>query len=130
MKKRTKTWNLRTKIITALRKIWRNSPLRTAALQNACVDPSKPVRYRTYKCSNCGKDYLIQLIDVDHIVSNQNKTVSYDTWIETIFLGVKTINIKDGKHTIDNVDLNDFVKNHLQVLCVHCHREKTKKGTL
>jgi len=131
-KKQKATWNRDGKITSAIRKIWRTSPMKVLALEMACVDSSQPVRKRLYKCAICGGEFVAQLCDVDHKV--EGKGEEWGVFIERIFLGISKVTYTpEGHPMVDGESLESYVTDHLDVLCIDCHKDKTtkakKKGT-
>jgi len=123
--KEKKDWNRHQKVISAIRKIWKMSPIRSYALKLACVDSSKPVRSRLYRCACCGEDFLAQLMDVDHkIAATKNEPI--DVFIDRMFLGISKIVYIDGEPYADGVHLEELCLKFLAVLCASCHKQKTK----
>jgi 5-methylcytosine-specific restriction endonuclease McrA len=96
--KKAKPYNWDTKIMSALRRIWRYSPERKAALDAATVGKD------TVRCGSCGQETHKKLAAVDH-VETVVPLAGFQSWDETI------ARMKSTK---------------LMVLCCECHSKKTK----
>ena len=129
MKKKA-PWNLRTRLVSAIRKVWRTSPLRLEALRQACVDMNVKTYDRKYKCSECGGEFLLAQVDVDHLEAGRGE--NYQEMVDRLFCGVLTATTSDEGKT--HVKLGDgsqkplecVVGAFLRVLCKSCHAKKTK----
>ncbi len=86
---------LKTKIRSALRKLWMYSDERNQAIKNARVERGK------YRCELCSGLFGRKEIQVDHI-EPVGKLISYDDFVAKLFCGVSG----------------------LRVLCVRCHLER------
>jgi len=89
---------VKTYVKAALRRTWGRSKQRQAALKAA------KIAYGQYTCALCKGVHRRKYIQVDHIVP-VGKFISFDLYIERLFCPAK----------------------ELQVLCVECHKNKTKK---
>lgn len=137
MKKEKKPikWVLRVKIISALRKEFRNSPLFRQAKRNARVEVPKENKDGStakkpavmYRCSSCqelfsekkdGKSQ-IQVDHIDPVLDTENGFVDWNTWIDRMFLGIDYWDEKKG--------VTPDVSEKIQILCLKCHKEKTDK---
>jgi 5-methylcytosine-specific restriction endonuclease McrA len=97
--KKKKEWTYKGYLFGALRRIFRWSPERRAALEAARQGLK-------YLCAKCGKLFDKRKIAVDHItpvVSPETGFVDWNTYIVRLFV----------------------TKDQLQVLCKPCHKEKT-----
>ena len=125
--KKATTKNTKTQIIAAIRKIWRNHPLKKSCLDAACVDLKAKTYERKYICAKCKKSFLAQSVDVDHITPAP-KNESVDSFIKRIFCDIKSYK---GDTCILNSGENTTIKMqaafYLRVLCKNCHKEITKK---
>jgi hypothetical protein len=95
--KKKKVYNLKSRIVAGIRKVWRFSPLRTEVKKRCKVDGF-------YRCDKCRK--LTDHVDVDHIQPAIDPTLGwqgYDSFIERLFCDI----------------------NNLQGLCLSCHSGKT-----
>ena len=96
--RKSKTWNLKSKLIPAIRKIWLYSPLRKEVLTNAKVDGK-------FRCNIC-KD-LFEKVHVDHIkpiVSlKEGFTDDWNEYIRNTFCDIR----------------------NLQAICEQCHSAKS-----
>jgi 5-methylcytosine-specific restriction endonuclease McrA len=99
-KKEPKAYNWDAKIMAALRKIWRFSPERKAALDAA----ANPENKQEVVCASCGAWTHVKLAKVDHVVPIVPVS-GFDTWDAVIY------RLRFGA---------------LQVLCEPCHKVKTK----
>lgn len=99
--KKKRVWNLKTKIVVALRQVWLRSPLRYEAIKNAREHPNQ------YRCAICREFFPAKEIRVDHIVKvvGAKGIDSWDDFISALFCDAT----------------------NLQILCVPCHKEKTKQ---
>jgi 5-methylcytosine-specific restriction endonuclease McrA len=97
--KKLKAWNKTAKIRSALRQVWRWSPLRQEALKKARIGRG------SYLCAGCGKIFGPKDIAVDHV-----EPVTPIGW--------------DSRDWTTYVDR--LFGNKLQILCRDaCHKEKT-----
>jgi hypothetical protein len=101
--KRAKPYNWNSKIMSAIRKIWRYSPERRAALK-AAEHPAKHPADNLVLCAACGQWVHPKLADVDHIEPVVPVT---------------------GFDSFDAV-IHRLQFNALAVLCDECHSRKTK----
>lgn len=100
--KKKRTWNLKSLIISHLRKIFFYSPLRKLALDSAKTETG------LYKCAVTKKAFPINLVTVDHInpvVEPKKGWKDWNTFIERLFCDVS----------------------NLQVLSKDAHKKKTEK---
>lgn len=97
MTKKAKAYNWDTKIMSAIRKIWRFSPERRQCLAEATID-------WLALCKACGQYVHHKLITVDH-VDPVVPTTGFDSW--------------DGV-------IHRMRYNKLTTLCESCHKAKTK----
>ena len=128
-------WVLRAKIISVLRREFRNSPLFRAAKKNARVEVPKYNQDGSeskkpavmYRCAECKELYSEKKdgksqIQVDHIEPVLDTKIGFkdwNMWIERMFLGVDVWDEKKG-------NIPD-VSDKLQILCLKCHKEKTDR---
>jgi len=106
--KKKRTWNLRTRITTELRRLWLYSPERQKAILSARKDdPKKPYKHL---CAGCEKEITLKELKVDHIEPMVPVTgvVSWTDTMNSLFCD------SPG----------------LQILCVECHKIKTKEEHL
>jgi 5-methylcytosine-specific restriction endonuclease McrA len=99
-KKTAKIYNWDTKIVAAIRKVWRYSPER-----RACLDAARdPHEKKLVQCAKCLEYFNEKLVTVDHIEPCVPVTgfVSYDAFIKAL------------------------KENSTQILCEECHSVKTK----
>ena len=99
-KKEPKAYNWDAKIMAALRKIWRFSPERKAALDAA----ANPENKQEVVCASCGAWTHVKLAKVDHLFPIV-PVAGFDSWDDVI-------------HTLRF--------GSLQVLCESCHAFKTR----
>jgi 5-methylcytosine-specific restriction endonuclease McrA len=99
--KKSKTYNLQTRIRSALRKLWLWSPMRRNALAKARIGRG------LYECSDCKNIFSRQDIAVDHTIP-VTPISGFDTWDEFI---QRLFCSPEG----------------LKVLCSLCHSLKTKE---
>jgi 5-methylcytosine-specific restriction endonuclease McrA len=97
MKTKAKAYNWDTKIMSAIRKIWRFSPERRQCLAEATRDG-------LCLCHSCGQWVHHKLVTVDH-VDPVVPTTGFDSW--------------DGV-------IQRMRHNNLTTLCDPCHKLKTK----
>lgn len=96
-----KAKSLETKLRSAIRLIWSRSSERRAILKSATIDD--PENGKGFTCPTCGRDWPIQMAEVDHeppigTLVSWKDTVSF---IEKMFFGPQ------------------------RALCKLCHRKKT-----
>jgi len=124
---------VKTKMIAAIRKIWRNSPLRKCALEMHCATPFEIQKKRLYKCDACKKVFLAQQIEVDHIKATSHD--SYDVFTDRMLCGISKIKKNQEGDMADWLvitkdgfieKLSDIVCLNLRVLCLDCHKKKTQ----
>jgi len=119
--------------ISAMRKIWRNSPLRKCALEMNCATPFEIQKKRLYKCGVCKKVFLAQQIEVDH--KNACPHDDLDFFLDSMLCEI--VKIKKGQDDpmhlwvceLKNGEcdlLENIINENLQILCIDCHKEKTK----
>jgi hypothetical protein len=97
--RKPKKFNVESKIRSALRKIWLYSPQRREALSRAKIG-GLPL----WLCHTCKGSFVKEQVHVDHILAcGPSKIGQFDVFIDRLF---------NGK---------------LQVLCVFCHDDKSKK---
>lgn len=97
--KKKKTYNLKTRIVAGIRKVWRFSPLRTE------VKARCRVKIGVYRCEKCRK--LTDHVDIDHKIPAVDPVLGwqgYNIFIERLFCSV------------DN----------LWGLCLRCHDRKSE----
>lgn len=82
----------------SLRRLWGRSKQRAWALKKAKVSRGK------YRCAKCDKIFARKNINVDHIIA-MGRFKDFNLYIERLFCE----------------------SNGLQILCLACHRSKTKK---
>ena len=124
-------WNLKGKLTSAIRKIWRTSPLKQLALKLACSNPEAPVRERLYKCSCCNGEFLAQSVDINH-KKDAERNEMLVTFVSRLFCGIDSVwYLEDGTPMTDyaghEVKLEEVVKRHLNVMCLKCHKALTKQ---
>jgi hypothetical protein len=129
-KKLPAKWNLKSRLTSAIRKIWRTSPLKQLALKLACINTEAPVRERLYKCSCCNGEFLAQSVDIDHNKCGP-KGELLNSFVNRLFLGLDSVYYReDGtpmtEYAGHEVQLEEVVRKHLSVLCLTCHKAKTK----
>jgi len=116
-KRKVRTWNLKTKLISRIRQNWQYSPHKALAKKKARVPGSKSV----YKCSICGEHETD--VEVDHInpiVDVEKGFEGYDKYIRNTFGG--QLHVKpEERETLD--------VSFLRVLCIPCHTEVTSVQT-
>jgi 5-methylcytosine-specific restriction endonuclease McrA len=131
-KKQKAPWNMNQKVTSAIRKVWRTSPMRLIALQKACLTPDAKNYDKTYECAVCKGAFLGQQVEVDHVMSEEAKE-SWSEFIERMFLHVDKVVYDENNdayaYSEDGVvePMTDFVVGKLQVLCKKCHKEEGKK---
>jgi hypothetical protein len=130
-KKLPAKWNLKGKLTSAIRKIWRTSPLKQLALKLACSNPEAPVRERLYKCSCCNGEFLAQSVDINH-KKDAERNEMLVTFVSRLFCGIDSVwYLEDGTPMTDyaghEVKLEEVVKRHLNVMCLKCHKALTKQ---
>jgi hypothetical protein len=99
-KKPPKPYNWHTKLVSAIRKIWRNSPTRTFALHEA-ADPKNP---KHVICANCNTSVHYKLSTVEHLQPVVLVT-GFDSW---------------------DAYIERMQSANLAVYCEACAKEKTK----
>lgn len=72
MIKKRKSWNLKNKIIQALRKVWFYSPERAEVIKRCKIEKNK------YKCEKCNQ--IVEKIQVDHIKPVINPKEGFQGW--------------------------------------------------
>jgi len=103
----------RSLVMGAIRRVFSRSELRRAALEVARVEHSDPKRKRVkkwYKCRECGRPEAAWKMQVDHMfpvvpINLTLEGMSWDTVVDRTWCG----------------------KENLQVLCVPCHKAKSKQ---
>ena len=108
----------------ALRKLWRNSPMRVHFLNLACVDSSVHAYKRKFRCALCNGLFLAQQIDVDHIQC-LGKNSSIQQKFEHFLYGHEHFKNKKYEPTDEFSGL--MFEQYYQVLCKDCHKLKTKE---
>lgn len=100
-KRKKPAYNLKSAIRSALRKVWRWSPMRRQALADARVG------YGRYRCAQCKDTFGPKFIAVDHKIAATPDEAdwTWDAFIARLFCPA------DG----------------LQILCDFCHERKTKQ---
>ena len=98
--KKPRVWNKTAKIRSALRQVFRWSPLPIAAKNKARIGRG------SYLCANCNRVFGPKEIQVDHIEPVTPIGWESHNWTEYV-------------HRLFNGEL--------QVLCVECHKERTKE---
>lgn len=126
-------FNPRQKAINAIRKLWKNSPMRKLALDMACLNPHETVKKRKYHCEICQKSFYAQHIEVDHLQACSHD--SLDIFLRKQMCGI--VRIKKSVYPLEKLVcemyngetdiLENVVHLNLQVLCLDCHKEKTNK---
>lgn len=113
MPKKKKPYNLERKIVNALRKLSRSSPIRYEALRLSSVidEKGKPTKYK--KCAKCHKKFRKEYVRVDHIDQVGKEPQRQEAgwipcWDEYI------------------MKLNCPPISNLQVLCIDCHETKSQ----
>ena len=94
MAKKRRPYNLKSLIISALRKIFFYSPLRREALENA------KTKAGLYKCAITKKNYPVDQITVDHInpvVDVKEGWKDWNTFIERLFCNVENLQVLSKK---------------------------------
>lgn len=99
-------------IIATLRAGARKYPPKYECLQDAYtgqkLNPKSGRMAKHYRCAACQQEFTSKDVEVDHIspvVSVEEGFIDYNTFIERLFC----------------------TKENLQVLCIPCHRLKTKQ---
>ena len=98
-------------IISVLRSGTRRWPPKFTVLNNAKtekkINPKSGRLAQHYRCALCTEEFTSTNVQVDHIipVAAVDGFTSWDSFIENLFCG----------------------EDNLQVLCVPCHKEKSKK---
>ena len=99
-------------IISVLRTGARRWPPKHECLQDAYtgqkLNPKSGRMAKHYRCAACQQEFTSKDVEVDHIspvVSVEEGFIDYNTFIERLFC----------------------TKENLQVLCIPCHRLKTKQ---
>lgn len=127
-------FNVKTKMISSIRKIWKHSPLRKAALEMNCLNPHEIQKKRLYKCEKCGKNFYAQHIEIDHVGSS--KHTSYDRFLSSMMCGIVKIPKGQKGETREwfailesghSMKLEELVVMNLMCLCLDCHKQKTKE---
>jgi 5-methylcytosine-specific restriction endonuclease McrA len=116
--KKNKKWMLNSLLSSAIRKVWKNCPLKKLALDLACVDIKQPVKQRMYVCNICKNTFRVFDVEIDHLVAAPAKE-NLDEKIKRLFLNFSTID--------ESTPIEALVKENLQCLCNACHRNKTKE---
>lgn len=100
-------------ITSTIRSGFRRWPVKFDVLKNALVgkevNPKTGRMANMYKCKKCKGKFTSKEVQVDHIkpVVGKEGFISWDKFIENLFCEEK----------------------NLQVLCLPCHKEKSKKET-
>lgn len=79
-----------------------------AAKTEKKVNPASGRFAQFYKCAMCQQDYVAKAVEVDHIVPIVDPKVGFTTWdafIKGLFCSIS----------------------NLQVLCITCHKKKSKE---
>lgn len=101
MSKKRKKYNLKSRIISALRKIWLYSPLRAEALRRSKVGP------KLYKCEHCEQEFdSIQVNHIEPVIDEKEGFVSWDKFINRLL---------------------ECSPDNLECLCKNCHERITKQ---
>jgi 5-methylcytosine-specific restriction endonuclease McrA len=116
--KKNKKWILNSLLSSAIRKLWKNCPLKKLALDLACVDMKQPVKQRMYVCNICKNTFRVFDVEIDHLAAAPLKE-NLDERIKRLFLNFSTID--------ESTPIEETVKEHLQCLCNNCHKIKTKE---
>jgi hypothetical protein len=98
--KKKKIYNLKTRIVAGIRKVWRFSPLRTEVKKRCRV------KIGIYRCEKCRK--LTDHVDIDHKEPAVDPVLGwqgYDIFIQRLFCDVS----------------------NLQGICLRCHELKSDK---
>lgn len=98
MARKKKPYNIKTKIVAGIRKVWRFHPMRTE-VKNRCKTGDG-----WFRCEKCRK--LTDHVDVDHKVPAIDPVLGwqgYDSFILGLFCDI----------------------NNLQGICISCHETKT-----
>lgn len=112
-----KTWNGKTRLVGAIRKIWQYSPHRREVLRRAKEGYG-------YKCAMCGD--IETEVHVDHInpvVPIETGFPDWHTYIMNMFGG--TLYFQGVDHPFPEGALDNF-----RVLCVPCHATITDSQTV
>jgi predicted nucleic-acid-binding Zn-ribbon protein len=125
-KKQLTTKNMKSQVVSAVRKIWNMHPLKTAALKQACTNPGAASHKKKYLCFMCMKTFLKQEVEVNHYIPAPAGE-SLDAFVERIFCHIKSYKGDDvilttGKTTT----MQDVANKYLQVYCKECHKILTK----
>jgi hypothetical protein len=101
MAKKVKT--LETKLRSAIRLIWSRSAERRAVLKAATIDD--PENGKGFNCPDCGRDWPIQMAEVDHIepIGSLESWRDIESFIDRMFYGPQ------------------------RAICKLCHKTKTKE---
>lgn len=132
-KKKRKYFNVKAKVIAALRLISMRSPMNQDILNYAKIqvpsykqDGTLATKYNVrYVCNQCKKLFFRDEVHVDHIhpVVDYNKKSGevfvYDIYIHELFYGF-------AGYSGSQAELQ-LLKEKAQVLCVTCHADKTAK---
>ncbi|HAT77167.1 MAG TPA: hypothetical protein DCS19_10090 [Flavobacterium sp.] len=126
-------FNPKQKSINAIRKLWKNSPMRKLAMDLACLNSHEAVKKRKYRCEKCKQNFYAQHIEIDHLEASSHDSI--DVFLRKQMCGV--VKIKKSMNPLEKLVcemyngetllLEDVVKTHLQVLCLDCHKEKTNQ---
>jgi 5-methylcytosine-specific restriction endonuclease McrA len=122
-----KPWNLDAKITAAIRKLWKQSPMRLMALSFALINPEAKAHLRKYRCARCQGEFHQAAVEVNH----KSGAVFNETWDEFIFrmfCGITNIWYCDTLACVGGTmnSPEPIVREHLEVLCKECHSEATK----
>ncbi len=124
-KKKNEDWVLQQHMISAIRRLFRKSPMAAACLNEG---KREKVTYRKdgsisnarrveVQCACCGNWFSTKEVQVDHmepVVDIETGFVDWNTYIDRMMCGVKVF--KKG----------DPCPKTLQKLCVVCHKAKSK----
>lgn len=126
--KKERTVNIKTQVVSSIRKIWRTFPLKTKCLELACVDAKEKRHKRRYKCASCEKTFLLQEVEVNHKYYGSDNE-SLEEFITRIFCGIISYKGNEFKDKNKNIYTAEaLAKKHLECLCKECHAIKTKEN--
>jgi len=113
---RKKTYSVKSRIVSALRKVWRYSPLKKEVYyRNLVAKRSREIDY-TYKCEKCDFIGIKSEFNIDHVIPvvGLEGMTTWDDYILRLFCAT-------------DKTLKQFNSQNLMLLCTTCHDVKTQE---